>query len=104
MVAHLTIRHHLVAWISECTSLLEQIREPALRRTVLARQRGFERDLAQQDKAIAARIARHPDWAETARRLSTVPGVGPVVAHTQQATEIKALVPCVATATTPQSR
>jgi len=92
LVAHLTIRQHLVAWIGECTSLLEQLREPALRKSVLARQRGFERDLVQHDKAIAARIARHPDWSETARRLCTVPGVGPVVAHT-----LIALLPELAT-------
>ena len=83
LVAHLTIRHHLVAWISECTSLLEQIREPACAGPCWPATR-VRAHLAQQDKAIAARIARH-DWAETARRLSTVPGVGPVVAQ---------LIPC----------
>lgn len=82
LVDQLTLRRHLLGWTSECVSLLEQIREPAVRKAMLAKQRGFERDLAGLDKAIAARIASHPDWSETARRLCSVPGVGPVLAHT----------------------
>ena len=82
LIDQLTLRRRLLDWISECASLLEQIRDPATRRGVLARQRGFERGLAGCDTAIAARIASHPDWSATARRLCSVPGVGPVLAHT----------------------
>jgi transposase len=53
-----------------------------LREAAQVRRTGFERDLARQDAKLAALIASQPDWAETARRLRTVPGVGPVLAHT----------------------
>ena len=81
LIDRLTLRRRLVGWIGDCASLLEQLRDQPTRRSVLARQRGFERDLARCDTAIAARIAGHPDWAATARRLCSVPGVGPVLAH-----------------------
>jgi transposase len=53
-----------------------------LRKAAQARRAGFERDLARQDAKLAGVIASQPDWAKTARRLRTVPGVGPVLAHT----------------------
>ena len=81
LIDQLTLRRRLVGWIGDCASLLEQLRDQPTRRSVLARQRGFERDLARCDTAIAARIAGHPDWAATARRRCSVPGVGPVLAH-----------------------
>jgi transposase len=82
LIEHLTMRRRIIGWIGDCASVLEQLRDAALRKVLQARQRSFERDLAAQDKRIARLIASHPDWAETARRLRTVPGVGPVLAVT----------------------
>jgi transposase len=82
LIEHLGFRRRIQDWIKDCDEVLEHLRDPALRKTTLARRAGFERDLAGQDARIAALIASQPDWAETARRLRTVPGVGPVLAHT----------------------
>ena len=79
---HLGFRRRIQGWINDCDDLLEHLRDPGLRKTTQVRRTGLERDLARQDVRIAALIAGQPDWAETARRLRTVPGVGPVLAHT----------------------
>jgi transposase len=82
LVEHLTLRRCLKDWINDCDNVLEHARDAMVRKQIETRRRGFERDLAKQDKVIASLIAGHPDWAETARRLRTVPGVGPVLAAT----------------------
>jgi transposase len=82
LVEHLTMRRRIMGWIEDCASALEHLRDVALRKALQARRRMFERDLATQNKRIAALIDSHPDWAATARRLRTVPGVGPVLAQT----------------------
>jgi transposase len=82
LIEHLSFRRRIQDWINECGDLLEHLRDPALRKTTRSRRTGLERELARQDARIAALIAGQPDWAETARRLRTVPGVGPVLAHT----------------------
>ena len=82
LVEQLTLRRCIKEWISDCDNVLEHARDAAVRKQIETRRRGFERDLAKQDKVIASVIASHPDWAETARRLRTVPGVGPVLAAT----------------------
>jgi transposase len=82
LIEHLSFRRRIQDWIHDCDDLLEHLRDPALRKTTRARRTGLARELARQDARIAALIAGQPDWAETARRLRTVPGVGPVLAHT----------------------
>jgi transposase len=82
LVEHLGFRRQIQCWIEDCDNLLEHLRDPASRKAIQLRRAGFARDLAKQDAKLAAAIAGRPDWAETARRLRTVPGVGPVLAHT----------------------
>ena len=82
LIEHLGFRRRIQDWIEGCDNMLEHLRDPALRKTAQVRRTGFERDLARQDAKLAALIASQPDWGEIARRLRTVPGVGPVLAHT----------------------
>jgi transposase len=82
LIEHLGLRRQIQGWIEDCDNLLEHLRDPALRKVTQLRRTGFNRDLAKQDAKLAALIASQPDWAETARRLRTVPGVGPVLAQT----------------------
>jgi transposase len=79
LVELLTYRRQLKGWCTDCTNQLEHLRDRALRKTVAQRQAAFERDLAKIDTKLAALIAEHDDWGALARRLRTVPGVGPVV-------------------------
>jgi transposase len=82
LVEHLTVRRRIQGWIADCATALEQLHNPVMRKLLQTQRIAFEQALAKQDKAIAALIAAHPDWAETERRLRTVPGVGPVLAAT----------------------
>lgn len=77
-----TLRRRIVAWIEDCGNASEHLRDAALCKLIAAQRRGFEKALLALDERIAAMIAADADWAETARRLRTVPGVGPVLAHT----------------------
>jgi transposase len=54
----------------------------ALRADLRLHVRWLERRVARLDARIAAAIAADPDRAAAGARLHTVPGVGPVVAHT----------------------
>lgn len=79
LVELLTYRRQLKGWCTDCTNQLEHLRDHALRKTVAQRQASFERDLAKIDTKLADLIAERDDWSALARRLRTVPGVGPVV-------------------------
>jgi transposase len=79
LVELLTYRRQVKGWCTDCTNQLEHLRDRALRKTVAQRQASFERDLAKIDTKLADLIAEHDDWNALARRLRTVPGVGPVV-------------------------
>ncbi len=79
LVELLTYRRQLKGWCTDCTNQLEHLRDRALRKTIAQRQASFERDLAKIDTKLADLIAEHDDWSALARRLRTVPGVGPVV-------------------------
>lgn len=80
LVEHLNVRRRIQDWIADCDNLLEHARDAAARKLIQAQRKGFEQTLVKHTRAIAALIAAHPDWAETERRLRTVPGVGPVLA------------------------
>jgi transposase len=82
LIEHLNVRRQIQGWIDDCDNLLEHLRNPDLRKATQTRQAGFKRALVKQDAKLAALIASQPDWAETARRLRTVPGVGPVLSQT----------------------
>jgi len=75
----LTYRRQLKRWCTDCTNQLEHLRDSVLRKAVTRQRVNFERDLAKIDAKLADLIAEHDDWAALARRLRTVPGVGPVV-------------------------
>jgi transposase len=82
LVEHLSHRRWLGAWITDCANQLEHLTDKALRRRLTARQAALRRELAELDKRLAGLIGEHADWHGLARRLTTVPGVGPVLAHT----------------------
>ena len=79
LVALLTYRRQLNGWCTDCVNQLEHLRDAALRKIIAQRQASFERDLAKLDKQVADLLAARDDWNALARRLRTVPGVGPVV-------------------------
>jgi transposase len=82
LIEHLTIRRRLQDWLIDCANLLEHLRDPTLRAVVQGHRRGFAAALVRHDARIVAEIAAHPNWSATARRLRSVPGVGPVLAQT----------------------
>jgi transposase len=79
---HLTFRRQLRAWIDDCTNQLEHLRDKALRRKSEARRVKLQGELAAHEKALAKLVSEHADWNALARRLQTVPGVGPVLSQT----------------------
>jgi transposase len=78
----LTYRRQLKGWSTDCTNQLEHLRDAAWRKDVEHKKAGFERDLKRIDQKLADMVAKHDDWSALARRLRTVPGVGPVVSAT----------------------
>jgi transposase len=82
LVEHLTYRRRLQDWITDCDNQLEHLRQKPLRTRVTARKTSLGKELAQLDKNIAGLVEEHEDWRALAKRLRTVPGVGPVLAST----------------------
>jgi transposase len=82
LIEHLHIRTQYRTWITDCTNRLEHMKSRSFRAEMETRRNQFQRQLALLDKQIAQLIAAHADWEELARRLRTVPGVGPVLAST----------------------
>jgi len=82
LVEHLTYRRQMRAWITDCTNQLERLRDRTLRDKIKRRQTALQRELAALDKRLVELVAEHDDWHVLAQRLRTVPGVGPVLAHT----------------------
>jgi transposase len=78
----LTYRRQLQGWSTDCTNQLEHLRDGVLRKALAQRQASFARELKRIDEKLAQMVAKHDDWNALARRLRTVPGVGPVVATT----------------------
>ncbi|SED29242.1 transposase [Rhizobiales bacterium GAS191] len=79
---HLLFRRQLRAWIDDCGNRLEHLRDKALRRKIEAKRVKLRAELAAHDKALAKLTAEHADWNGLAKRLRTVPGVGPVLSQT----------------------
>jgi transposase len=82
LVEHLTYRRRLQDWITDCDNQLEHLRQKVLRSKVTARKASLRKELAQFDKNIAELVEEHEDWRALAKRLRSVPGVGPVLANT----------------------
>ena len=79
---HLLVRVQTLDAISIIISQLEHLQERSLRAMLQARLHGLKRSLAGLDRRIANLVAAIPDLAALADRLQSVPGVGPVLAHT----------------------
>jgi len=75
-------RHAIQEMILACGQQLEHLRTAPLRREITRQQAGLARTLERITRGIAELVAEHADWATLAERLQTVPGVGPVLAHT----------------------
>jgi transposase len=82
LVELLTYRRRLCDWLMDCTNQREHLKDKALRRRIERRQVGLERERAEIDAKLAERLLDCEQWHELARRLQTVPGVGPVLATT----------------------
>jgi transposase len=82
LVEHLRLRTFLQQQITGCTNQLEHLRAPELR-TILLEQRAELRQRSRAlDRSIARLIAAAPRLAALAKRLRSVPGVGPVLTAT----------------------
>jgi transposase len=79
---HLLVRLQTIEAIAALVSQLEHLRERSLRAMQQARLTGLKRSLVSLDQRIAAFVAACPDLDALAARLQSVPGVGPVLAHT----------------------
>ena len=79
---HLTYRRRLRGWIDDCTNQLEHLRDKMLRRKTEARRLKLEAELKTHEKVLAKLVAANEDWNGLAKRLCTVPGVGPVLSQT----------------------
>lgn len=82
LVERLTWRRWLCDARTACINHLEHFKDPAIRRRASLRRAGLEREIEAVDREIERLVAGNADWAETVRRLRTVPGVGPVLAVT----------------------
>lgn len=82
LVELLTYRRRLCDWLVDCDNQLEHLKDKALRRRIERRKNDLIADRAVVDAKLAALIDTCDNWHELARRLRTVPGVGPVLAHT----------------------
>jgi transposase len=78
----LNYRRRLCDWMTDCANQLEHLKDTTLRARTTRRQANFTRERAAIDAKLAVLIAGHDDWRVVAARLQTVPGVGPVLAHT----------------------
>lgn len=82
LAEHVLLRRQTQAAMTTCTNQLEQLRQPVLRRLLIAQRDRLARDLARLDAMIAALVEGEPTWRAAAGRLRSVPGVGPVLATT----------------------
>lgn len=82
LVEQLSYRRQVRGWIDDCRNQLEHLRDKPLRKRVEQRRGGFERELQAIDQKLAELVDRCDDWRVLAKRLQTVPGVGPVLAQT----------------------
>ena len=79
---YMLVRRQIQGAITDCINQLEHLHETVLRRLLCRQQASLERQIVRLDQQIAVLVAATPAWASLAARLRTVPGVGPVLAHT----------------------
>jgi transposase len=82
LIEHLSMRRQLREWMTDCLNRLEHLKDKALRRSLERQRARFAKELAAVDKRLAVLIEQDEDTASLSTRLRTVPGVGPVLAHT----------------------
>jgi transposase len=82
LIELLNYRRQLCAWIVDCANQLEHLKHNTLRARTVQRQANMRRERAEIDARLAVLVDDHADWRIVAARLQTVPGVGPVLAHT----------------------
>jgi transposase len=82
LAEYMLVRRHLIEEMTDCTNLLEHLREKEMRRFTERRHASLKRSLVRHDQRVAALVAEQADWRQLASRLRSVPGVGPVLAHT----------------------
>lgn len=82
LIELLNYRRRLCDWIVDCANQLEHLKDKALRARVTRRHANFLRERAEMDSKLATLVAARDDWRAIATRLQSVPGVGPVLAHT----------------------
>lgn len=82
LVELLSVRRQLKRWSADSASQLEHLCDAGLRKSIRLQQDKFDREVAKLEKKLAALLNAHDDWQARARRLRTMPGVGPVVAPT----------------------
>ncbi len=76
-----TARRQLKDELTRATNQSSQHRQPLLERLAKARANRLRLDIAMLDKAIARAVADDEAMARKARLMQSVPGVGPVFAH-----------------------
>ena len=81
LVELLSVRRQLKRWSADSASQLEHLCDAGLRKSIRLQQDKFDSEVAKLEKKLAALLNAHDDWQALARRLRTVPGVGPVVAQ-----------------------
>ncbi len=82
LIELLTYRRRLCDWIVDCANQLEHLKDKALRSRIMRRRAALMRERDEIDSKLAAMIEAHDGWSVVAERLQSVPGVGPVLAHT----------------------
>jgi transposase len=80
-----TARRQLIDDRQRCTNRMELVGDAALRRMQTRRIRQIDTDVARLDRRIAETISAVPALAAQHQLLSSMPGVGPVVAATLMA-------------------
>jgi transposase len=79
---HMLVRTHTLDAITDLHNQLEHVRDKSLRAIFKTRIASYTRSLKTLDRRIADLVLAIPDLAALATRLRSVPGVGPVLAHT----------------------
>lgn len=77
-----TARRQLTEDLTRCANQAEQTRHAVLGRLAARRIARLKADILMLDKAIAAAVAADERMARRNRLMRSVPGVGPVLAHT----------------------
>jgi transposase len=77
-----TARRQLVEELTRCSNQAEHATQPVLKRMAAARAARIKADILLLERTIAQTIAQDDAMAHKASLLRSVPGVGPVMAHT----------------------